>query len=245
MRRGYSTPHRPDSRSLDFDHEQRTILFNTLSTLQHHYDGIEWINLLVEHICSYLDAAIDKVGTYTPLLGDWSHILLSRPTVYMRLLMTVDLGLKLATVPHDTNFPHCLRGLLDGSNGPRALSGIQSDQPSLPSCSPTKRKVSQSQVLAHDNRHTGIGSLEAQGNDFFDSTEPVADIAEPILRPDDVDISNWLHLDIDPESDAALIKTTEPLDTMTPDGRKLGSILFGRLDLLPLGPEAAASILDG
>jgi hypothetical protein len=130
------------------------VLIEAMKTYQPQYDGVDWVSETIRHIINL--AQLDGVqpnategsnpsnGATSPSangnnnnsnsnkIQDWTDILTSHPSLYLRLALTMDLSLSKDRLPEEGDFPASLRGLLSGSsstNPMRTLLAANRQQP--------------------------------------------------------------------------------------------------------------------
>lgn len=129
------------------------VLIEAMKTYQPQYDGVDWVSETIRHIVNL--AQLDGVqpngseGSNSSTnnnetgessngngkIQDWTDILTSHPSLYLRLALTMDLSLSKDRLPEEGDFPASLRGLLTGAsaNSPmRVLLGANKQQPERP-----------------------------------------------------------------------------------------------------------------
>ena len=111
------------------------ILIEAMKTYQPQYDGVDWVSETTRHIVNLaqLDPAsgVEPNGSEQPngaaaaaaaggggAIHDWTDILTSHPSLYLRLALTVDLSLSKDRLPEEGDFPASLRGLFPGGISP-------------------------------------------------------------------------------------------------------------------------------
>ncbi|ERS96854.1 hypothetical protein HMPREF1624_07063 [Sporothrix schenckii ATCC 58251] len=101
------------------------ILIEAMKTYQPQYDGVDWVSETIRHIVNLaqLDgpAALgangnggndgSNGGNNNGGISDWTDILASNPSWYLRLALTMDLALSKNRMPEERDFPVGLRGL--------------------------------------------------------------------------------------------------------------------------------------
>ncbi|KAB5549975.1 cutinase transcription factor 1 beta [Coniochaeta sp. 2T2.1] len=116
------------------------VLIEAMKTYQPQYDGVDWVSETIRHIVNLaqLDgvqpnattaeggsnhAANGTNNTSSPeatngnaKIQDWTDILTSHPSLYLRLALTMDLSLSKDRLPDEGDFPASLRGLLSGGS---------------------------------------------------------------------------------------------------------------------------------
>ncbi|KAK1969265.1 fungal-specific transcription factor domain-containing protein [Colletotrichum sublineola] len=99
------------------------ILIEAMKTYQPQYDGVDWVSETIRHIINL--AQIDSPPQGGPknsegraVIADWTDILASQPSSYLRLALTMDLSLSKGRLPEDGDFPVSLRGLFTGGFNP-------------------------------------------------------------------------------------------------------------------------------
>ncbi|OHE99847.1 fungal specific transcription factor domain-containing protein [Colletotrichum orchidophilum] len=100
------------------------ILIEAMKTYQPQYDGVDWVSETIRHIVNL--AQIDspargETANATPggaVIADWTDILASQPSSYLRLALTMDLSLSKGRLPEDGDFPVSLQGLFTGGFNP-------------------------------------------------------------------------------------------------------------------------------
>lgn len=125
------------------------ILIEAMKTYQPQYDGVDWISETTRHIINLAqldappetaaagsgDANADGNGNGTGTgtsngngngnsngtVCDWTDILTSHPSLYLRLALTMDLSLSKDRIPEEGDFPASLRGLFTGGFHPLQL----------------------------------------------------------------------------------------------------------------------------
>lgn len=106
------------------------ILIEAMKTYQPQYDGVDWVSETIRHVVNLaqLDSASgqDADGAGDGSAGsngsggvcDWTDILTSHPSLYLRLALTMDLSLSKDRMPEEGDFPASLRGLFTGGYNP-------------------------------------------------------------------------------------------------------------------------------
>ncbi|KAM0335495.1 hypothetical protein ACHAQA_000543 [Verticillium albo-atrum] len=98
------------------------ILIEAMKTYQPQYDGVDWVSDTIRHIVNLAELDPPKDGANAPAGGaaisDWTDILASQPSSYLRLALTMDLALSKGRLPEDADFPVSLRGLFTGGFNP-------------------------------------------------------------------------------------------------------------------------------
>lgn len=122
------------------------VLIEAMKTYQPQYDGVDWISEIVRHIVnlSQLDNTHQNDGS-KPKITDWTDILASQPSAYLRLALALDLSLSKGRLPEDGDFPVSLRGLFTGGFSPlKAL--IEANRPNQQN----GRTVAPASVVSND-----------------------------------------------------------------------------------------------
>lgn len=106
------------------------ILIEAMKTYQPQYDGVDKISDTIRHIVglAQLDGIPPDNGQGGGKIRDWSDILTSHPSLYLRLALTMDLSLSKDRLPEEGDFPASLRGLLGGGGGMFGTRGQQQQQ---------------------------------------------------------------------------------------------------------------------
>ncbi|TDZ46012.1 Cutinase transcription factor 1 beta [Colletotrichum trifolii] len=99
------------------------ILIEAMKTYQPQYDGVDWVSETIRHIVNLaqLDSPPGDTGSPSEggaVIADWTDILASQPSSYLRLALTMDLSLSKGRLPEDGDFPVSLRGLFTGGFNP-------------------------------------------------------------------------------------------------------------------------------
>ncbi|KAF6811795.1 fungal specific transcription factor domain-containing protein [Colletotrichum sojae] len=99
------------------------ILIEAMKTYQPQYDGVDWVSETIRHIVNLaqLDPPAGEAANPAeggPVIADWTDILASQPSSYLRLALTMDLSLSKGRLPEDGDFPVSLRGLFTGGFNP-------------------------------------------------------------------------------------------------------------------------------
>ncbi|KXH28395.1 fungal specific transcription factor domain-containing protein [Colletotrichum simmondsii] len=100
------------------------ILIEAMKTYQPQYDGVDWVSETIRHIVNLAQIESPAPGdsaNATPggaVIADWTDILASQPSSYLRLALTMDLSLSKGRLPEDGDFPVSLRGLFTGGFNP-------------------------------------------------------------------------------------------------------------------------------
>ncbi|KAH6663322.1 cutinase transcription factor 1 beta [Plectosphaerella plurivora] len=99
------------------------ILIEAMKTYQWQYDGVDWVSETIRHIINLaqLDAPVSDPSQATDddaPISDWTDILASQPSSYLRLALTMDLSLSKGRFPEDADFPVSLRGLFTSGVNP-------------------------------------------------------------------------------------------------------------------------------
>lgn len=135
------------------------VLIEAMKTYQPQYDGVDFVSETVRHIVNL--AQLDGVqpnaseggtpsnnnnnnnndtttteppenGNIDGQIQDWTDLLISHPSLYLRLALTMDLSISKARLPEEGDFPANLRGLLAGgrsaANPMRALLAANRQQ---------------------------------------------------------------------------------------------------------------------
>jgi hypothetical protein len=97
------------------------ILIEAMKTYQPQYDGVDKISDTIRHIVNL--AQLDGGGDGRKI-KDWTDILTSHPSLYLRLALTMDLSLSKDRLPVEGDFPASLRGLLGAGGGGSTSSGV-------------------------------------------------------------------------------------------------------------------------
>ncbi|CAK7205209.1 hypothetical protein SEUCBS139899_007975 [Sporothrix eucalyptigena] len=96
------------------------ILIEAMKTYQPQYDGVDWVSETIRHIVNLanLDEPTGGANNNNNASGngitDWTDILASNPSWYLRLALTMDLALSKNRMPEERDFPVGLRGLFTG-----------------------------------------------------------------------------------------------------------------------------------
>lgn len=95
------------------------ILIEAMKTYQPQYDGVDWVSEIVRHIVNLaqLDGT-NKQKRSKSNITDWTDILASQPSSYLRLALALDVSLSKGRLPEDGDFPVSLRGLFTGGFSP-------------------------------------------------------------------------------------------------------------------------------
>ncbi|KAM0276846.1 hypothetical protein ACHAQH_006322 [Verticillium albo-atrum] len=98
------------------------ILIEAMKTYQPQYDGVDLVSETIRHIVNLaqLDPPADGANNQAggAAISDWTDILASQPSSYLRLALTMDLALSKGRLPEDGDFPVSLRGLFTGGFNP-------------------------------------------------------------------------------------------------------------------------------
>ena len=96
------------------------ILIEAMKTYQPQYDGVDWVSKIIHHIINLaqLDGANPRSERSKSSITDWTDILASQPSSYLRLALALDLSLSKGRLPEDGDFPVSLRGLFTGGFSP-------------------------------------------------------------------------------------------------------------------------------
>ncbi|WYZ43857.1 hypothetical protein EsH8_VII_000293 [Colletotrichum jinshuiense] len=100
------------------------ILIEAMKTYQPQYDGVDWVSETIRHIVNLAQIDSPPVGESEnahedgAVIADWTDILASQPSSYLRLALTMDLSLSKGRLPDDGDFPVSLRGLFTGGFNP-------------------------------------------------------------------------------------------------------------------------------
>ena len=94
------------------------ILIEAMKTYQPQYDGVDWVSETIRHIVNL--AQLDGPAGARPNMtdtapSDWTDILASNPSWYVRLALTMDLALSKNRMPEERDFPASLRGMFSSS----------------------------------------------------------------------------------------------------------------------------------
>ncbi|EFX04401.1 fungal transcriptional regulatory protein [Grosmannia clavigera kw1407] len=114
------------------------ILIEAMKTYQPQYDGVDWISETIRHVVNMAEigglAQNDKIGQTQQAtsskgadVSDWTDILASNPSWYLRLALTMDMALSKNRIPEERDFPVGLRSLFSGGFGANANAPIGSD----------------------------------------------------------------------------------------------------------------------
>ncbi|CAK7204834.1 hypothetical protein SEUCBS139899_007596 [Sporothrix eucalyptigena] len=94
-------------------------LVEAMRTYQPQYEGVDWVS---ESICHAVKLAqLSAVQVSHPKsrgARDWTDILVSNPSCYLRLAFSVDIALRTNRLPEEDDFPIGIRGVLPGGSGP-------------------------------------------------------------------------------------------------------------------------------
>ncbi|KAF9775834.1 hypothetical protein IL306_006036, partial [Fusarium sp. DS 682] len=104
------------------------VLVETMKDFEPRYDGVEWISTVIRYIVNL--AQVESAFISKSLITDWTDVLAYKPSIYLRLTITMDLSLSLIRLPEDKDFPMVLRSnYLSGANlihSPISLASHQS-----------------------------------------------------------------------------------------------------------------------
>ncbi|KAK7432879.1 hypothetical protein QQZ08_000350 [Neonectria magnoliae] len=90
-------------------------LIEAMKTYRPQYDSVDFVTGIIRHVVDLVkfnevsDSALLEQSAFT----EWSDILTLAPGLYLRLVMTLDLGFSNARLPQDADFPSSLRGALN------------------------------------------------------------------------------------------------------------------------------------
>lgn len=118
------------------------ILIEAMKIYQPQYDGVDWVSEIVRHIVNL--AQLDSTNAQSSSnskITDWTDILASQPSSYLRLALALDVSLSKGRLPEDGDFPVKLRGLFTGG------------------FSPLKTLVEQNRTNDQNRSATGIGHV--------------------------------------------------------------------------------------
>ncbi|CAK7215769.1 hypothetical protein SBRCBS47491_002596 [Sporothrix bragantina] len=115
-------PDHSTSASSALKQHRLNILIEAMKTYQPQYDGVDWVSETIRHIVNL--ANLDGNGSgngngngnggnggNNAGISDWTDILASNPSLYLRLALTMDLALSKNRMPEERDFPVGLRGL--------------------------------------------------------------------------------------------------------------------------------------
>lgn len=85
-------------------------LTQVMQTYQAQYDGVDWINEIIDHIIGLSHIDDLAPGVEEPAIN-WTDILVFQPDIYLRLTLALDLSLRKGRLAEDEDFPVRLRGL--------------------------------------------------------------------------------------------------------------------------------------
>ncbi|EPE06210.1 fungal transcriptional regulatory protein [Ophiostoma piceae UAMH 11346] len=98
------------------------VLIEAMKTYQPQYDGVDWVSETIRHIVNLaqLDGPAGAKSNMTEPCSntapsDWTDILASNPSWYVRLALTMDLALSKNRMPEERDFPASLRGMFSNS----------------------------------------------------------------------------------------------------------------------------------
>jgi hypothetical protein len=94
------------------------ILIEAMKTYQPQYDGVDWVSETIRHIVNIAQLDTPHATSGRSGISDWTDILASQPTFYLRLALTMDLSLSKGRLPEDGDFPVSLQGLFRGGLSP-------------------------------------------------------------------------------------------------------------------------------
>jgi hypothetical protein len=94
------------------------ILIEAMKTYQPQYDGVDWVSETIRHIVNLAQLDTSSPTPKNSVISDWTDILASQPSFYLRLALTMDLSLSKGRLPSDGDFPLSLRGLFAGGISP-------------------------------------------------------------------------------------------------------------------------------
>ena len=126
------------------------VLIEAMKTYQPQYDGVDWVSETIRHIVNLaqLDGVQPNATTDSgnpsnnnnnnnndnnndppsengnDKIQDWTDILTSHPSLYLRLALTMDLSLSKDRLPEEGDFPASLRGLLSGTPSTNPLRAL-------------------------------------------------------------------------------------------------------------------------
>lgn len=110
--------------------QQLNVLIEAMKTYTPQYDGVDWVSEAIRHIINLAQLDPDPAGhnpssapPHSPskqlaTTVDWTDILASHPSAYLRLALTVDLSLSKGRLPEERDFPVSLRGIFGAGSSP-------------------------------------------------------------------------------------------------------------------------------
>ncbi|RBQ75403.1 hypothetical protein FVER14953_01812 [Fusarium verticillioides] len=97
------------------------VLVETLNVFFPQYYGVEWVKQIVRHVANLAQVDSQCISkTSGSSLTDWSQILRSQPSMYLRMIWTVDVCISKGRQPEEFDLPARLCCLLKGSKGSRS-----------------------------------------------------------------------------------------------------------------------------
>lgn len=91
-------------------------LIEAMKTYRPQYDSVDFVTEIIRHVVDLVkfnevpDSAPPGKNDDRLAFTGWSDILTLAPGLYLRLVMTLDLGFSNARLPQDVDFPSNLRG---------------------------------------------------------------------------------------------------------------------------------------
>lgn len=83
------------------------VLVEAIKEIEPRYDGVELISTAIRHIVKLVQ--VDNALASNSLITEWTDVLAWKPSIYLRLTLTMDLSLNLTRLPEDRDFPIALR----------------------------------------------------------------------------------------------------------------------------------------
>lgn len=91
------------------------VLMRALKECHARYDGVEWVSQAIQSFLQNMDTTGSPLSddNHAPKNGsdfsDWSDIFESRPELYLRMSITIDMSLSQGRLPEEKDFPLALR----------------------------------------------------------------------------------------------------------------------------------------
>ncbi|KAI1827490.1 hypothetical protein F4861DRAFT_366671 [Xylaria intraflava] len=183
-KRSRATP--DEKRRTALKQHRLNVLIEAMKTYQPQYDPVDYISETIRHIVNLAQvdpqsssissitsaAAEDPTNSMQTTISDWTDILASNPSSYLRLSMTMDISISRGRLAKETDFPAKIRDvfahgldpireLFEGDPTTAASIDSQTLTPMRPSLSPTARIQPGSALLTlADEEFTSLACIE-------------------------------------------------------------------------------------
>lgn len=215
------------------------ILIEAMKTYQPQYDGVDWVSETIRHIVNLaqLDGPAGAKGNMTEKCNntapsDWTDILASNPSWYLRLALTMDLALSKNRMPEERDFPASLRGMFANSGFiPVLRLGYKGgDAPGGPKPSPSQGGGNNSGRNNNSDKNNDNGS-GGNTNETSRNTETSSNQTDSAPIPPATFVPP-------PRATASYGSTFEP----TPEAMSTESLPVPDMDMTNMAPDPAPAV---